>query len=99
MPGLVTFPSFHTAAGIVVAWCLRRTLFYWPGVVYSVAMIASTPVFGGHYFIDVIAGAFVAFAVLAMVARFPRYSQLHAIPELPIPQAARPAMSTLRMRP
>lgn len=78
LPGLVTFPSFHTAAGIVVAWCLRRTLFFWPGVVYCSVMIASTPVFGGHYFIDLMAGAVVAFAVLFGFARLPRYAGLYS---------------------
>lgn len=76
LPGLVTFPSFHTAAGVVVAWCYRRTLLFWPVLAYGLVMIASTPIFGGHYFVDVIAGAMVALIVLLLCAKLARYRSL-----------------------
>jgi membrane-associated phospholipid phosphatase len=78
MPGLVTFPSFHAAAGVVIAWAYRRTFLYWPLFVYALLMIASAPVFGGHYFIDLIAGTAVAVAVLVWAERLPRYRGLFA---------------------
>jgi membrane-associated phospholipid phosphatase len=73
LPGLVTFPSFHTAAGVVMAWAYRRSLLFWPVLVYALLMIASTPIFGGHYFIDLIAGTIVAVAILVLLERRPRY--------------------------
>jgi membrane-associated phospholipid phosphatase len=66
--GLVTFPSFHTAGIIVVAVALWRTPWFWPGAAYAAVMIASTPVFGAHYVIDLVAGAAAAAAVLGWLA-------------------------------
>jgi membrane-associated phospholipid phosphatase len=64
LPGLVTFPSFHTAAGVVLARSFFRTPLFWPALSYAVVMIAATPVFGAHYFVDLIAGVFVVVPVL-----------------------------------
>ena len=64
LPGLVTFPSFHTAGGIVVATAFWRTRWFIPVAVYTVCMIASTPIYGAHYAIDLVAGAVVAVAVM-----------------------------------
>ncbi|WP_349362448.1 MAG: phosphatase PAP2 family protein [Roseitalea porphyridii] len=85
LPGLTTFPSFHTAAGIVLAYAYRRTVFYGPVLAYTAVMIASTPIWGGHYFVDLFAGAFVAIAVCRAFERTERYRGLFA------PNAARPA--------
>jgi len=65
--GLITFPSFHAAAAALYVWA------FWPvrrlGVtmlVVNLAMMAATPIGGGHYFFDVIAGiAIAAGSVLA----------------------------------
>lgn len=65
LPGLVTFPSFHTAAAVVVAAGFWRTKLFVPVAAYSLVVIASTPVFGGHYFIDLIGGALIAFTAIA----------------------------------
>lgn len=73
LPGLVTFPSFHTAAGVVLAWSFRRSALFWPVIGYVVMMIASTPVFGGHYFVDLLAGTGVAGVILAGYSRRRRY--------------------------
>src|SRR5262249_46307597 len=73
MPGLVSFPSFHTAAGLIIAACLWRTSLFWPAVVFSALMIAATPVLGGHYFVDLLSGAAVTLAVLSAFASLPYY--------------------------
>ena len=62
LPGLVTFPSFHTASGVLLCIIGWRTWLMVPVTAYSALMIASSPVFGGHYFIDLIAGALAAVA-------------------------------------
>ncbi len=71
LPGLVTFPSFHTAMGIVAIYCARghRPLFVIMLALNGI-MIASTPVFGSHYAIDVIAGTAVAGLAILTHRRF-----------------------------
>ena len=63
--GIVSFPSFHAASGILYIWAL------WPvrylggvAVALNLLMIASTPVIGAHYMIDVFGG--VALAVVGI---------------------------------
>ena len=71
LPGLVTMPSFHTAMGIAAIYCTRRTWWlFLPSLVVNSVMIASTPVFGAHYGIDIIGGSLVSWtAILAIRAR------------------------------
>ena len=65
--GIVTFPSFHAASAVLYAWALWPVRWMRPIVVLAfTAMLAATPINGGHYFIDIIAGT--AIAVLAIVA-------------------------------
>lgn len=56
--GLVTFPSYHTALGIIVTYALRKKpLLAWPIGILNAVMIVSTLPEGGHHLIDVVAGA------------------------------------------
>lgn len=87
MPGLVTIPSFHTAAGIVIAVAYWRTRAALPVLAYVVVMIASTPIYGAHYIVDLIAGTALALVVAAIVVRHPRYRCLLR------PDAPRPVMA------
>ena len=65
--GIVTFPSFHAASAVLYAWALWPVRWMRPIVVLAFgAMLAATPINGGHYLIDIIAGT--AIAVLAIVA-------------------------------
>lgn len=65
--GLSTFPSFHTCLGLMMVWCSRGSwLGGLAGGVSGLTVVAATPVFGGHYLIDVAAGtALMAGLVLA----------------------------------
>ena len=65
LPGLVTFPSFHTAAAVVIAAGFWRTKLFMPVAIYCAVVIAATPIFGGHYFVDLIGGTLIAFAAIA----------------------------------
>jgi hypothetical protein len=59
--GIVTFPSFHAATGILAIWAFWSI--WWlrpPAVIVNGGMIAATPLVGGHYFVDVLAGVTVA---------------------------------------
>lgn len=68
--GLVSFPSFHTAAAVMfiaAAWPMRRLR--WPVLAVNAAMLLSTPVEGTHYLVDMIAGGAIAGIALALVGR------------------------------
>jgi len=63
--GIITFPSYHAALAVIFAaafWNLRWLR--WPGVVLNALLIAATPIDGGHYFIDVLAGVVIAIVSL-----------------------------------
>jgi hypothetical protein len=65
--GLVAAPSFHAASAllyIAAAWPLRPLR--WPVTILNAAMLLATPVEGTHYLVDLIAGAAVALAALAI---------------------------------
>ena len=67
LAGIVTFPSFHAASAVLYAWALWPVRWMRPvALLANGAMFVSTPVDGGHYFIDLIAG--VAVAVVAIIA-------------------------------
>lgn len=67
--GLVTFPSLHTATGILMVGAAAGTFLVWPALAYAALMIAATPVWGGHYFVDLMGGTVMALLVLAAVRR------------------------------
>jgi membrane-associated phospholipid phosphatase len=73
LPGLVSFPSFHTAGALIIIACFWRTVLFVPALLFSAGMIAAIPVYGGHYFIDMLAGAAMAVAVLVLFASQPYY--------------------------
>jgi PAP2 superfamily len=65
--GIVTFPSFHAAAAVIYIWALWPIRFVrWIGLLSNGAMLVSTPIGGGHFLVDVLAG--VAVAILSIVA-------------------------------
>jgi hypothetical protein len=67
LAGIVTFPSFHAASAVLYAWALWPVRWMRPvALLANGAMLASTPIDGGHYFIDLIAGIIVA--VIAIFA-------------------------------
>ena len=59
--GIVTFPSLHAAGAMVLAygfWQFRWLK--WPMLVLNIGVFLSSIVVGGHYLVDVIAGALIA---------------------------------------
>jgi hypothetical protein len=53
--GLVSFPSFHVAGGLLVTWAFRRHPRIWvPLVALNIGNVAATFMLGIHYVIDVI---------------------------------------------
>jgi membrane-associated phospholipid phosphatase len=66
--GIITFPSFHAALGVLFPYALRHIKWaFWPALLVNGTMILGTPVVGGHYLVDVIAGlAVAAFSILLL---------------------------------
>jgi PAP2 superfamily len=65
--GIITFPSFHAAAAVLYLWALWSVWWLRPlALIANGGMLLATPIGGGHYFVDVIAG--IAVAVLAIIA-------------------------------
>ena len=63
------FPSFHMALAILFTWGFWRIpVARWIALALNVAMAAATPLSGGHYFVDLIAGAVVALVCIAGVS-------------------------------
>jgi membrane-associated phospholipid phosphatase len=70
MEGLITFPSFHTTLAVLFVAALRRHgLAFATGAIVNGLMLLSIPSEGGHYLVDVIAGAVVAVAAIGVAAR------------------------------
>lgn len=66
LAGIVTFPSFHACSAVLYAWAFWSVRWIRPiALLANGAMLASTPVDGGHYFSDILAG--IAVAVLAII--------------------------------
>ncbi len=85
LKGLADFPSFHTAGAILFVWALwplRRLR--WPVLAANLLTLAATPVEGSHYLVDMLAGAVVAAAAIALAGRW-----LALTPARPSPQALR----------
>jgi membrane-associated phospholipid phosphatase len=65
--GLVVFPSFHTSLAVLcacAAWPLR--ILRYPLLALNLLIILSSPAMGGHYFIDIIAGIFLAALTISL---------------------------------
>lgn len=64
--GIISFPSLHAASGLLFLMALWPVRYVgWIAALLNLAMIAATPVDGGHYFSDVAAG--LAIALLSWV--------------------------------
>jgi len=76
--GIITFPSFHAALGVIfIASLWFVPVLRWIGLALNALMILSTPVDGGHYVVDVIAGVAIAVACLVAARQIalPRHSR------------------------
>lgn len=56
--GLVSFPSYHVALTMIIAWSFRGSpIMFAIAAIFAIATAASAPIIGGHYFVDLISGA------------------------------------------
>ena len=72
LDGLIAFPSFHAAAAVMFAWAAWPIRWLRvPAMILYGLMLAATPIQGGHYFVDSLAGCAVAAFAIAVVRRLP----------------------------
>jgi membrane-associated phospholipid phosphatase len=68
--GIITFPSFHTVLAIILTYVVRQ---HWWALAFiaplNALVILSTPTVGGHYLVDLFAGAVVAVIAIFLVQR------------------------------
>ena len=77
MQGLITFPSYHAGLSAITLWGFWATRKLWlqvPGMTLAFLTIVSTPIDGGHYVVDVLAGIAIAIACLFAANRAIRWS-------------------------
>lgn len=68
LQGIIAFPSFHACSAVLMTYLMRGVRIMFPAaLVLNSAMIAATPVIGGHYLTDVIAGIVVAGATIILL--------------------------------
>lgn len=68
--GIVAFPSYHAACAVLLTYFLRGVPVLFPiALVFNLAMVLATPIIGGHYATDVLAGLLVAVATIYGVER------------------------------
>lgn len=82
--GLVTFPSYHTAMALSALIAVRGfgPVTWFAGAGTGAVVVSTVPI-GGHYLIDVLAGAALTYAVFLLVRR--------AAPERALEPGRRPA--------
>ena len=87
MQGIVTFPSFHTTMALIMTYAFRGTsAIGWLIAIVNLLLLFSVPVYGGHYLMDMLAGALVFALALPAVRMAPSRLKIFA--------AANPLAST-----
>lgn len=72
MQGIIAFPSYHASLATVNAWGFWKSGRTWlrlPGMSLALGTIASAPIDGGHYFVDVLAGIAIAIPSICAAKR------------------------------
>lgn len=68
--GVVSFPSFHAALGLVMLWSLRGSrLLFWPALLLTAVMLVAVLPVGGHHLCELLGGVLIAFVAIAVVRR------------------------------
>ncbi len=92
LKGIIMFPSFHATLAGLFFWTLGPVRFFGPlSLVCNTLVVISSPIYGGHYYVDIIAGLAIAVASIATAKRLlaePPSVQEELAPVLPISAAA-----------
>jgi PAP2 superfamily protein len=70
LQGLIFFPSYHTVLALLLIYAHRGLRWTFPPVLaVNIMMLLSVPSEGGHYFVDMVGGAGVTIAAIALVRK------------------------------
>jgi membrane-associated phospholipid phosphatase len=95
LSGIVAFPSYHATGALLLTYLLRGIPIVFPAAVaFNALMIAATPLIGGHYLTDVIAGFAVAAATIYLLQRLESRDASERAPLWPTPAETSSAEST-----
>jgi len=68
--GIVTFPSYHTAIALILVWVTRGIApLFWPALILNLGVLVAIPTEGGHYLVDMLAGAAITALACLWLAR------------------------------
>jgi len=68
LEGVIQFPSLHIAWAIIYTYAARRVKYLFPALlVINILVAIATPAIGGHHLTDIIAGAALTLAAIALV--------------------------------
>ena len=85
--GIISFPSYHTVLGVVLAYAARGRKWFIPSLVLNLLLIAAVMTEGAHYGVDLLSGLAVAFVSIAatrwLLARTARARAFDLLPALP----------------
>jgi hypothetical protein len=85
--GIISFPSYHTVLGVVLAYAARGQKWFVPSLCLNLLLIAAVMTEGAHYGVDLLSGLGVAFVSVAatrwMLARTGRARAFRLPPALP----------------
>jgi membrane-associated phospholipid phosphatase len=85
LAGVVAFPSFHAVSAVLFAWAFAPVRGWGPvALVLNGLMLASTPVLGGHYLIDVVGGIALAIASIAFAKWLSRHHAQRTAATVPV---------------
>ena len=92
LDGLITFPSFHATAVLLFTWAVWPLgRLRWAALALNLLVIATVPIDGAHYFVDVLGGAGVTALSLVTARRLYRSGPSFLVPMLrPAPAWPRP---------
>jgi hypothetical protein len=86
MQGIITFPSYHAALATVFLWGFFHVpVLRWPGLIVATLTLLATPIDGGHYFVDVVAGSAIAVASLRVAHRLVTFDARSIAPGMASP--------------
>jgi hypothetical protein len=88
LTGIITFPSFHAAAAVMLGWGFLHVRIIGPlMVVWNVFMFLSAAI-ASHYLVDLIAGGIIAYAAIRaadrIIARFEKGASSPSPARVPI---------------
>jgi membrane-associated phospholipid phosphatase len=84
--GIVSFPSFHATLAAIFIWAFRAMpRLALPGGAWAILTILATPVFGGHYGVDVVMGLILAPPAILAAGRLTRPKQSSRRIGIPLP--------------